>query len=123
MKTLLAILATTAFSLVALPTKAEARSCNTGHSYTYAIGKTSCGCTIYQRRVIVGYDCHRRPIYRYYSVPVTHRCRSHYRSPYYRSYNRNCGSRNYYYNNNYRSYYGNRSISYHTRYGSVRICR
>ncbi len=45
------------------------------------IGYSSCGCPIYQRRVIVSYDCYNHPIYRYISVPVVHHCRTYYRPP------------------------------------------
>ena len=84
MKTLLITLATVLLGLVALPNTAEARSCSTGSSHTYHSGRSSCGCSIYTRRVITGYDCYNRPSYRYYSVPVTHSCRSHYSSTYHR---------------------------------------
>lgn len=80
MKKLLATIAAVFVSLIALPEQAEAaphRHHPVGHSYTYSIGHISCGCAIYQRRVIAGYDRHHRPVYRYYSVPVTHHCRSY----------------------------------------------
>lgn len=122
MKTILATLATLAFGLVAFPETAEARPhCGTGQSYTYVSGHTSCGCPIYKRKVVVGYDCYNRPIYRYYSVPVTHRCRSHHRSRYSRShYHRN---RSHYYRSRYSHHRGRSSISFSTRYGNFRVCR
>lgn len=123
MKTIFAILTTVAFGLVALPEKAEARPYYIGYSNHYAIGKTSCGCKIYQRSVLVGYDCHDRPIYRYYSVPVKHHCRSHYRSHHQRSYNHNYGHRTRYYDHRYRGHRGHSSVNFRTRHGSVRICR
>lgn len=114
--------------LVALPNKAEARHGDSGSSsYTYRSGHASCGCAIYTKRVITGYDCYRRPIYRYYSVPIVHRChsnRSHHHSYHRPSY----GHRGYYssyshHNRNYSHHrYGNR-ISFSTGYGSSRSCR
>lgn len=124
MKTILATLVTVAFGLIALPEKAEARPhCGVGHSYTYASGHASCGCTVYKRRVIVGYDCYHRPIYRYYSVPIVHRCRSHYSSPYYRGHRHHRHYDRYYRGRYHRGHYGHSSISFRTRYGNVRICR
>ena len=97
MKTLLLI----ALLGLIVPQVAEA-----GHSshrvvHTYQSGHSSCGCPIYTRRVFHSYDCFRQPVYRYYSVPVKHRCSgsrshsySHYtpsRSSSHRSYNR-CNS-------------------------------
>ena len=81
MKTLLTTLATVLLGLIALPTTAEAahNSCSTGSSYTYYSGRASCGCASYTRRIVTGYDCYNRPSYRYYKVPVSHSCRSHYR--------------------------------------------
>lgn len=78
MKTILATIATIFVGLVALPEKVEARphSGHVGHSYTYCSGHASCGCATYTRRVIASYDCYNRPIYRYYSVPTLHSCRS-----------------------------------------------
>jgi len=49
--------------------------------YNRCIGYNSCGCPIYQRRSIISYDCYNRPVYRYISVPVVHRCRTYYRPP------------------------------------------
>lgn len=68
----IAIAATILTGLVAFPERADA-----GHatvSFTYQSGRTSCGCPTYTRRHVAGYDCHRRPVYRYVAVPVTHRC-------------------------------------------------
>ena len=126
MKIVIATLATVV-GLLALPNTAEARSpkhCDSG--YTYRSGYSSCGCPIYTKRIISGYDCYRRPIYRYHSVPIVHRChskRKHYHS-YYGGYG-NCGK----YSHRKRSYghyghhrYGNR-ISFSTGFGNVRICR
>ena len=72
MKKLIAIAATILTGLVAFPENAEA-----GHSsvsFTYQSGRSSCGCPSYTKRYFSGYDCYRRPIYRYVSVPVVHRC-------------------------------------------------
>jgi len=83
MKTLLATIATIFVSLTAMPEKAEAAPNHypVGHSYTYSIGHSACGCAIYQRRIVSGYDCYDRPIFRYYSVPVVHRCRTYVSRP------------------------------------------
>ncbi len=118
MKTLLATFATVALGFVALPHTAEARP--SGHhnsSYTYHSGNASCGCATYTRRVFDGYDCHQRPTYRYYRVPVAHRCSSHYSNHYgghYSSYNQ----RGYH-----RSRYSNRRSHHSSRYGNRRACR
>ena len=79
MKNIIAIAATILTGLVAFPEKAEA-----GHasvSFTYQSGRSSCGCPTYTKRYFSGYDCHRRPIYRYVSVPVVHRCSHHAHRP------------------------------------------
>lgn len=127
MKTLLATIATAALGLIALPEKAEARPHRgTGHSYTYSIGTTSCGCPIYQRRVVTGYDCYHRPIYRYYSVPVTHRCSSHYRSHHHHGHHHarhHDHHRSHYYHRGHRGHRGHSSVTFRTRYGNVRVCR
>ncbi|MCP5536958.1 MAG: hypothetical protein H7A51_12095 [Akkermansiaceae bacterium] len=122
MKTILATLVTIIVGLVALPGTAEARPHdNCSSSYTYLSGNTACGCPVYTKRVFVGYDCYHRPIYRYYSVPVVHRCRSHYRPTYHN--HPGHGSR-YYNNSRYPSHRGHSShISLRTRYGNVSICR
>ena len=75
MKRLIAILAVATTGLVLFPQTAAA-----GHSrvgVTYQSGRSSCGCPVYTRRSIKGYDCYRRPVYRYVRVPVIHRCRHH----------------------------------------------
>ena len=106
MKKLIAIAATILTALVAFPEKAQAGYSSV--SFTYQSGRSSCGCPTYTKRVFAGYDCHRRPIYRYVSVPVVHRCshhshRGHYnhsRSHYRPTYRPSCGtsySRNHYY--------------------------
>ena len=75
MKKLVAIIAAAITGLITLPTEAEAGH---GHAaYTYRSGHSACGCPIYTKRYFTGYDCHRRPVYRYAAVPVVHRCRSH----------------------------------------------
>ena len=116
MKNLLITLATVLIALVALPQKVEAGHSRCGTSYTYRSSYSNCGCPIYKRRVIISYDCYNRPVYRYYSVPIVHRCRSHYR-PQYRYGN--------HYSNHYRRpSYGHRShISYSGRYGRISVCR
>lgn len=124
MKTLLATLATVVLGFVALPHTAEARP--NGHhnsSYTYHSGNSSCGCATYTRRVFNGYDCHQRPTYRYYSVPVVHRCSSSRHGNHYGSHYSGHNQRGYV-----RSRYSNRrshrsSFSLRSRYGNMRICR
>ena len=108
MRTLLIITATALAGLL-LPQTAEAgySSCNTG--YTYQSGRSSCGCPVYTRRVVAGYDCYNRPVYRYYSVPVVHRCRhtrshsytSHYTPSRHYGYSRSYSSRSNYHRGSY----------------------
>lgn len=86
MKTIIVTIATIFVSLAGFAEKAEARSSNhpVGHSYVYKSGYTSCGCVIYTKRVIIGYDCYHRPIYKYYKVPVSHRCGGYCGTSYYK---------------------------------------
>lgn len=72
MKKFLTITLLAIAGLFALPQSAEAGSSSL--SITYKSGHAACGCPIYTKRVVVGWDHLRRPIYRYYSVPVAHRC-------------------------------------------------
>ena len=129
MKTIIAILAIVV-GLLALPNTAEAgspRHCDSGH--TYRSGYSSCGCAIYTKRIISSYDCYHRPIYRYYSVPVVHRChskRSHYGSHYssgHGHYSKHYSHRNRHYGHRYRGHYGGSHISFRTGYGRVSVCR
>ena len=56
---------------VALPGLMSAPRAEAGpshHSITYRSGTTSCGCPIYTRRFVRGYDSCRRPIYGYQRV-------------------------------------------------------
>ncbi|MBT8043617.1 MAG: hypothetical protein KJO79_01600 [Verrucomicrobiae bacterium] len=124
MKTILITLATIAVSLVALPQKVEARPhCGSSHSsYTYRSGSASCGCPVYTKRVFAGYDCYNRPTYRYYRVPMVHRCRSHHSNYHYRS-NRGYRHSKYYHNRRYSSHRRHSGISLPTPFGNVRICR
>jgi len=118
MKTLLTTLVAIALGLIALPEKAEARPCHVAYGKTYISGYTSCGCSIYTRRVVTGYDCRHRPIYRYYRLPVSHCCRSYSRS----LYKSRCNSyRGISYYGSYR--HGRSTLRYGNRYGSVSICR
>ena len=71
MKKLVATIAAAVTGLIAFPDKAEA---GVHVSFTYQSGRSSCGCPIYTKRYVAGYDCHHRPVYRYVHVPVTHRC-------------------------------------------------
>jgi hypothetical protein len=132
MKIIIATL-TIIVGLLALSPTAEARSPkHCGSSYTYRSGHASCGCAIYTKRILSGYDHCRQPIYRYYGVPIVHHCHSK-RSTYRSSYGHH--NNNYHHLSRYRSHYGNRYTShrYGSRYGSrygfrtsfgnIRICR
>lgn len=125
MKTILATIATVFVSLIAFSEKAEARPHHVGHSYTYKSGHSSCGCATYTKRVIVSYDCYHRPVYRYYSVPIVHRCRtSHYSGGRYYSHSspRVHYSRSHYSRGS--SHYSrSRGVTISGRHGSIRICR
>jgi len=121
MKTILATIATVIVGFIALPSQAEARphSGHIGQSITYVSGHTSCGCAIYKRKVVVGYDRYHRPIYRYYSVPIVHRCRSNHSS-----YRYNTPSRSHYGRSHYsRGNYSRSGVTISGRHGSVRIRR
>jgi len=74
MKTIIVTITTIFVSLAGFAEKAEAKSYHhpIGHSYVYISGYTSCGYPMYTKRVIVGYDCYHRPIYKYYKIPVSH---------------------------------------------------
>lgn len=75
---LLAI-ATVASAALLMTPKAEAgHSCDTG--YVYRSGYSSCGCPIYTKRYVRGYDCYRRPIYGYIRLDLRHgsSCRHHH---------------------------------------------
>ena len=131
MKTILTTLATVVVGLLAFPDTAEARPHgHHGSSHTYKSGHSSCGCAIYTKRIISSYDCYHRPVYRYYSVPVVHKCRSNhsYRNHYSSGYRYNS------YKGHHRSHYGHRDrryghrtygshISFRTGFGNVQICR
>jgi hypothetical protein len=86
MKKLIAIIATAVTGLIVFPQEAEA-----GHaqvSITYRSGHSACGCPMYTKRYFSGYDCYRRPVYRYVGVPLVHRCRGHAGPPaHYRNHN------------------------------------
>ena len=119
--------------LLALSPTAEARSPkHCGSSYTYRSGHASCGCAIYTKRILSGYDHCRQPIYRYCGVPVVHHChskRSHYSSSYGHQsghYNHRSRYNNYSSSRYGHSRYGSRHGSHYgfrTSIGSIRICR
>lgn len=82
MKKLLATLAAALVGFVATPNTAEAGvHISIGSGYTYVSGRASCGCPIYTKRVVRGYDGYRRPIYNYYRQPFRCGCRTTYRPP------------------------------------------
>ena len=122
MKTLLATITTVFLSLIAFPEKADARPHNVGHSYIYKSGTASCGCVTYTKRVIVSYNRYGRPVYRYYSQPITHSCgyRKHSYNGYYGNsysainYNRSRYNRNARYSSH------SRRFSNNNRRGNIR---
>ncbi|MDP7655017.1 MAG: hypothetical protein QF706_03040 [Roseibacillus sp.] len=68
-KILLTIAAVALTGLISAP-RAEA-----GHSspsITYRSGCASCGCPVYTRRYVRGYDCHGHPVFAYSRVPQSH---------------------------------------------------
>lgn len=117
MKTLLAI-AAVALAGLAFPQTAEAGHSRCDSSYTYVSGRTSCGCPIYTKRIFSGYDCYHRPIYRYVSVPVVHRC--NHRSSYHHGHGHYSHHRDYYRGHS-RSHYSQHRDYY--RGGYSRGCR
>ena len=79
MKKLLTYLSILAAAVLFTPNTAEARTYSHA-SITYVSGHTSCGCPLYTKKVFVNHDRYGRPVYRYYSVPSSCKCRSkHYR--------------------------------------------
>lgn len=78
MKKLFSILLAVVAGFIVLPEKVDARHYDSG--YVYVSGYTRCGCPIHTKRVVTRYDYYGRPIYSYYTLPVDHRCRDHYRS-------------------------------------------
>lgn len=86
------------------------------------VADASCGCKNYTKRVVVGWDSCKRPIYRYYYVPTKHFCKR-YKKPYNSSYNRyQQHSHNYSYHSpyrgvRYRDSYSYRSYRRHYSYG------
>ncbi|MGJ8725448.1 MAG: hypothetical protein ACSHYB_12895 [Roseibacillus sp.] len=82
MKKLLTTIAAVLVGFVATPNTAEAGvHISIGTGYTYVSGRASCGCPIYTKRVVRGYDGYRRPIYSYYRQPFNCGCRTAYRAP------------------------------------------
>ena len=82
MKKLLTTLAAVLVGFVATPNTAEAGvRISIGSSNIYTSGHASCGCPIYTKRVVRGFDHYRRPIYSYYRQPFKCGCRSAYRAP------------------------------------------
>ncbi|MFC0020126.1 hypothetical protein AAFN60_03055 [Roseibacillus persicicus] len=78
MKKLLATIAAAIVGFIATPNTAEAGvHISFGSGSSYVSGRASCGCPIYTKRVVRGYDCYRRPIYSYVRVPFNCNCRSH----------------------------------------------
>ncbi len=87
MKKLLATLTALLVSFVALSEKAEAGiHLKIGSSHKYVSGHASCGCPIYTKRVVRGFNNYRRPIYNYYRQPFRCNCHSRRSSSYSRSF-------------------------------------
>lgn len=88
MKKLLTTLAAVLVGFVAAPNTAEAGvHISIGSGHTYVSSRASCGCPIYTKRVVRGYDNYRRPIYSYYRQPFKCGCRTSYRAPVRHGYN------------------------------------
>ena len=66
---LLAIVAVAVTGLLSAP---QAEAGHSSLSITYRSGFTSCGCPIYTKRYVRGYDCYRRPIFGYTQLPIRH---------------------------------------------------
>ena len=82
MQKLLTILTVILIGLVVTPNTAEASiHLKIGSSHSYVSGRASCGCPIYTKRVVRGFDRYRKPIYSYYRQPFRCCCRKSYRSP------------------------------------------
>ena len=82
MKKLLATLAAVLVGFVATPNTAEANiHISIGSSYSYVSGRASCGCPIYTKRVVRGFNRYHKPIYNYYRQPFRCSCHSSYRTP------------------------------------------
>ncbi|MBK1834500.1 hypothetical protein [Roseibacillus ishigakijimensis] len=82
MKKALAAVSAFILALVALPNTAQAEiHIRIGSSKTYISGRTSCGCAIYTKRVVCGFDRFHRPVYSYHRQPVRCTCRSVRRAP------------------------------------------
>lgn len=68
-KKLLAIAAVAMAGLLSAP---QAEAGHSGLNTTYRSGQSSCGCPIYTKRFVRGYDCRRQPIFGYSRVPISH---------------------------------------------------
>lgn len=74
MKTLLTTITAIAIALIATPTKAEAGILKIGATVKIVSGYSSCGCPIYTKRVVSGFDRFQRPIYKSYRLPSNCHC-------------------------------------------------
>jgi len=81
-KILLTVVAVALTGLISAP-RVEAGHPST--CITYRSGCASCGCPVYTRRYVRGYDCHGHPVFGYTRVRLSHghtcRHRIHYRHP------------------------------------------
>ncbi|MCH2063545.1 MAG: hypothetical protein MK194_07435 [Roseibacillus sp.] len=81
-KILLTVVAVALTGLISAP-RVEAGPSST--CITYRSGCASCGCPVYTRRYVRGYDCHGHPVFGYTRVRLSHghtcRHRIHYRHP------------------------------------------
>ena len=83
MKKLLTTLAAFLVVLIATPETAEANSrFGIGSSHTFISGHSSCGCPIYTKRVVRGFNSYRQPLYNYYRQPFKCGGHSNFRSGY-----------------------------------------
>lgn len=128
MKKLIVAIAAAVVSLTAMPEKAQAAPHHhhrIGHSHTYCSGHAACGCRVYTRRVVIGFDCYHRPVYRYFSVPIVHRCHRYVRPGRYHHHHH--AHHRHYHGHHYYGHHGHHGIhgSYtvRTRHGWVTIRR
>jgi len=77
MKNILTLIVSLFASGLMMPTEAEARNYRIGHSQIYVSGYHPCGTPIKTKRVIVGFNHYRQPIYRYYTIGKKYAYKKH----------------------------------------------
>lgn len=130
MKKLLATVAAVLVSAFALSNSAEAGiHVSIGTGYNYVSGHASCGCPIYTKRVVRGYNRYNQPIYNFYRQPFRCRgasCRSrqvNFRQHGFVSRGGHYNNRSHYYSRG-RGHYNNRHSNYGRSRGNYgRSCR